>query len=256
MMIANYHAHTARCHHATGTPQEYVENAITRGLKLFGFSDHTPQYFPGTYYSHMRMRPYELMDYCADVRRLQREYRDRIRIHLGMEVEYYPACWGQLLPRLRDAGVEYMLLGQHWLGNEEGEVPCIKPTADAQQLRRFCHQTMEALETGKFTYFAHPDVLNFTGDRRLYQQLMREIVRTAKQTDTPLEINFVGILSGRHYPNERFFEIVAEEDCPVILGMDSHTAEHILDPEPERKALEMVHRLGLNLLETVPLKQL
>ena len=255
-MIANYHTHTTRCHHAIGTGREYVENAIARGLKIFGFSDHTPQYFPGSYYSHMRMRPYELPDYCADVRRLQREFHDRIQIHLGMEVEYYPACWSQLLPRLRDAGVEYMLLGQHWLGNEENEDPCLKPTADVQRLRRFCHQTMEALETGKFTYFAHPDVLNFTGDRHTYQKLMRDLVRTAKQTDTPLEINFVGILSGRHYPNDAFFEIVAEEGCPVVFGIDAHAPEQVLNPQTEEKALEMVHRLGLNLLETVSLRQI
>ena len=255
-MIANYHTHTARCCHAIGTEREYVENAIARGLKIFGFSDHTPQYFPGDYYSYMRMRPYELPEYCADVRHLQREFRDQIQILLGMEVEYYPACWSQLQSRLRDAGVDYMILGQHWLGNEENEDPCLCPTADEQRLRRYCCQVMEALETGKFTYFAHPDVLNFTGDRDIYRKLMREVIRTAKQTDTPLEINFVGIRSGRHYPSETLFELVAEEDCPVVFGLDAHAPEHVLDSESEEKALEMVHRLGLNLLETVPLKPL
>ena len=255
-MIANYHTHTTRCHHATGTEREYVENAIRRGLKIFGFSDHTPQYFPGDYYSFMRMRPYELPDYCADVRRLQREFRDQIRIHLGLEVEYYPVSWGQLLPRLRDCGVEYMILGQHWLGNEINEPASLKETADEHLLRRYCYQVMEGLNTGKFTYLAHPDVFNFVGDPKTYRKHMRELVRTAKECDTPLEINLVGILSGRHYPGDTFFEIAAEEGCPVILGLDAHAPEQVLDPGPEAKALELVHRLGLNLLETVPLKQI
>lgn len=41
-MIANYHTHTWRCNHAVGTEREYVERAIEGGLKILGFSDHTP----------------------------------------------------------------------------------------------------------------------------------------------------------------------------------------------------------------------
>ena len=48
-MIANYHTHTWRCRHADGTEREYVETAIEAGLKILGFSDHTPQVYPGGY---------------------------------------------------------------------------------------------------------------------------------------------------------------------------------------------------------------
>ena len=255
-MIANYHAHTVRCNHATGTEREFVENAIARGLKIFGFSDHTPQYFPGGYCTFMRMHTYELPEYCADVRRLQREYRDKIQIHLGLEAEYYPAFWDDLLSRARDAGVEYMILGQHWLGNELNEPGSAAATADEALLRRYCHQVMDALDTGRFTYIAHPDLFNFVGDRKIYRKHMRELICAAKQSHTPLEVNLLGMASGRHYPNDRFFEIVAEEDCPVILGMDAHAPKHIQNTEFERSATEMVHRLGLTLLETVPLRSL
>jgi len=255
-MIANYHTHTRRCNHAIGTEREYVENAIARGLNIFGFSDHTPQYFPGDYYTFMRMRPYELPEYCADVRRLQREYRDRIQIHVGLEVEYYPAYWDQLLPRAQDTGVEYMILGLHWLGNEINEPASLKATADEHLLRRYCYQVMEGLNTGKFTYLAHPDVFHFVGDRKIYHSYMRELVRTAKDCGTPLEINLAGLASGRHYPGEAFFEIAAEENCPVVIGIDAHAPANVLDMEPEIKAMEMVRRLGLNLLETVPLRQI
>ena len=255
-MIANYHTHTTRCNHAIGTMAEYVENAISRGLKIFGFSDHTPQYFPGDYYTFMRMRPFELPEYCMDVRRLQREYSDRIRIHTGLEAEFYPAFWADLLPRARDMGVEYLILGQHWLGNEINEPGSSAPTADEAQLRRYCHQVMDALDTGKFTYIAHPDLLNFVGDPKIYRSCMRELVRAAKQSGTPLEINLLGMASGRHYPKETFFELAAEENCPVILGMDAHAPKHVLNVQIEEKALEMVQRLGLTLLETVEFRQL
>lgn len=255
-MIANYHAHTTRCNHAIGTEREYVENAIRRGLKIFGFSDHTPQYFPGDYYTFMRMRPYELLDYCATVRQLRHEYRDEIQIPLGLEAEYYPALWGELLPRLQDAGIEYLILGQHWLGNEMNEPGSGAATADEGILRRYCRQVMDALETGKFTYIAHPDLIRFVGDKEVYRRHMRELAQAAKQSDTPLEINLLGLGYGKHYPNEIFWEVAAEEGCQAILGMDAHAPGQVLDPEPEQQALQMAQRLGLTLLDTIELKNI
>ena len=52
-MIANYHTHTWRCRHADGTEREYVERAIEGGLKILGFSDHSPYPFPDGYDSGM-----------------------------------------------------------------------------------------------------------------------------------------------------------------------------------------------------------
>lgn len=255
-MIANYHAHTHRCNHAAGTEREYVEAAIRRGLRIFGFSDHSPQYFPGDYYTNMRMRPYQLLDYCAEVRKLRAEYRGRIEIPLGLEVEYYPALWGDLLPRLQDAGIEYLILGQHWLGNEQGEHGSAAPTEDENLLRRYCRQVCDAMETGAITYVAHPDLINFIGDDRIYRRHARDLCRAAAQMDIPLEINLLGITYHRHYPGALFWEVAAEENCKVILGLDAHAPAHILIEESETRAREMVRHLGLNLLETVQLKQI
>ena len=255
-MIANYHTHTPRCRHAEGSEREYVENALKRGLKIFGFSDHTPQWFPGTYYSTMRMFPEELEDYCAVVRGLQEQFKGQISIPLGVEAEYYPAIWNQLIRRLQDHGVEYLILGQHWIGNEEGEPGSTHPTTDESILRRYCHQVCDAVETGKVTYIAHPDLINYVGGNDIYRRHIRDLCRSAKQSDTPLELNFLGIASGRHYPNERFWEVAAEEGCKVVFGMDAHAPKHILKTELEEKALEIVRRFDLNLQDTVELRHI
>ena len=74
-MIFNYHTHTTRCNHAIGTDREYVENAIQKGLKTLGFSDHAPYFFPNTdYYSPFRMQVDELFAYADSIRALQKEY--------------------------------------------------------------------------------------------------------------------------------------------------------------------------------------
>ena len=255
-MIANYHSHTTRCHHAKGTEAEFVVKALERGLKIFGFSDHTPQYFPGDYYSFMRMHPHELDGYCDTVRQLQKDYAGQIQIPLGVEVEYYPATWKELLPRLRDAGIEYLIMGQHWIGNEENEPYVGAATADESILKRYCYQAMEGLDTGAFTYLAHPDVINFVGDRNIYRRHMKDLIRFARQAGVPLELNLLGLRSHRHYPTPDFWALAAEEGCQVILGMDAHEPFHIQETETEGRALEIVRQLGLELLDTVELKPL
>ena len=42
MMKTNFHTHTARCGHASGRDEEYVQSAIRGGYRVLGFADHNP----------------------------------------------------------------------------------------------------------------------------------------------------------------------------------------------------------------------
>lgn len=255
-MIANYHTHTPRCGHARGTEEAYISCALESGLQVLGFSDHTPYGFPEGYYSHMRMFPQELGEYADAVRKVQASYAHQLQIHLGLEAEYYPAFFDDLLLRLRDNGIEYLILGQHWSGNEMGEPYNGLATEDVQRLKKYCYQVMDAMNTGAFTYVAHPDLLNFVGDSKAYETYMRQLCREAKSCDIPLEINLLGLQSGRHYPNEPFWHIAAQEGCKVILGRDAHAPEAFLDTETEQKANQLAETLHIPLLETINLRRL
>ena len=253
-MIANYHAHTWRCNHASGTEREYVENAIRRGLEILGFSDHTPYPFPASYHSGFRMEMEQFPDYCRTVEQLKEEYKGRLQIHLGLEAEYYPAYFTELMAILRDSPVEYLLLGQHFVGSEVGEHYCGAPTSEEAILKRYCHQTCDAMQTGLFTYLAHPDLIRFTGAEKTYRTHMRLICREAVSCGMPLEINLLGIYGRRNYPNPLFWEMAGEEGCAVILGCDTHAAEHLLETASEEKAAAMAKRFGLTILPKTTFK--
>jgi len=252
-MIANYHTHTPRCNHAVGSETEYVQAAIDGGLQILGFSDHTPHFFPGEYYSRMRMRPWDLKDYVSTIRALQKEYADQLQIHLGLEVEYYPALMHELIRLLQDFGIEYLLLGQHWNGNEQGQPYNGRPTGDERQLKTYCNQVIDAIHTGLFTYIAHPDILNFTGTDQAYKRHIRRLCKAAKSCNIPLELNLLGLREQRHYPTARFWEIAAEEGCSVILGSDAHNPVHTVQPEVEASALAFLQSFGLTPLQTTPI---
>lgn len=255
-MIANYHTHTTRCRHAHDTDEAYVQSAIDAGLKILGFSDHTPQWFPGDYYSKMRMRPEQLDDYCRSVTDLAQRYADRIEIHLGVEAEYYPVCFSRLVEELKAHGVEYMIMGQHWLENEKGEPYCGRATADEKMLQRYCDQVIEGLETGYFTYLAHPDLFHFEGEDACYEPHIRRLCRAVNANGVLLELNLLGIRDGRHYPAEAFWRIAGEENCKVVLGCDAHKACDVYDPASEQAALELVKKYGLDLQKTISLRDI
>ena len=253
MLTANYHAHTWRCSHASGTEQEYVQAVLDRGMEVFGFSDHTPYPFPWYHLSWFRMKQEQLEEYVNTIHHLRRLF-PQIQIPVGLEAEYYPAYFEELKSVLKDSGVEYLLLGQHYLENEIGAHYSGNATADQQHLKQYCRQTMDAMQTGLYTYFAHPDLINFHGSEGLYTEQIRGLCREANACGIPLEVNLLGIEKEKHYPNIRFWRIAAEENCKVILGCDTHDPASLRSRKPEETAMAMIAELGLHRLDRVELR--
>ena len=256
MLIANYHTHTPRCFHAVGSDEEYVQAAMDIGLRVLGFSDHSPQWFPGDYYSGMRMYPNQLSEYSESILGLQKKYAGQLEVHLGVEAEYYPQIFGTLVQQLRDHGVEYLIMGQHWAGCEQNEPYSGRPFEDDAYLRRYYHQVMDGLNTGLYTYLAHPDMANFVGDDHIYEQYIRALCREANSCGIPLEFNLLGLGDGRHYPRLRFWQIAAEENCRCIIGFDAHSPQALKNMDVYHRATEILSPLGIEILDTVPLRPL
>lgn len=252
-MFANYHTHTWRCNHASGTEREYVEQAIGSGIRILGFSDHTPYPFSDGHRSGFRMSLEQAADYFDTVSELKRIYAGQVEIHMGLEAEYYPACFDALLDFLKDFPCEYLILGQHFTNNETDGVPSGAPTREEAVLARYVDQMLGAMGTGKFTYAAHPDLLNWKGSPELYTQHMRRLCRGAKDLGIPLEINCLGLYEGRNYPNRAFWEIAGEAGNQVVIGCDAHQPEALRRPQVEAAARALAAECGLPVLETVPL---
>lgn len=255
--IANYHSHTSRCKHATGTEREYIEHAIDAGIKILGFSDHAPHNFKmPIYVSPIRMSMSELSDYCDTVNKLKDEYEDQIEIHLGLELEYSPTDFEALRKIYIDHGIEYIILGPHFIGDEPLGKYAGRQISKSKQLHAYVEQTIEGLSTGYFTYLAHPDLINFTGDDDIYEFEMTKLCEAALKYDIPLEINLLGISSGRQYPSERFFKIAARTGNKAILGLDAHSPEAYDNQALVQAGYDFANNCGINLIQTVELRSL
>ena len=251
-MFFNYHTHTKRCNHAVGEDREYVEKAIEHGVKTLGMSDHAPYLFPNGYVSYFRMKNEELHEYANSIRSLAKEYEKDIRILCGFELEYYPDFHAEELQFLNAVKPDYLILGQHFIGNElNGYYAYGKKEKNLGEtfLTAYVTQALAGLSTGDFLYLAHPDLAGYEYPPEIREREYRRLCEGAKRMNIPLEINLLGIRTNRHYPAREFFEIVASVGNDIILGADAHDPKDVFDPVSEKIAMDMVNELGLKLIE-------
>ncbi len=253
-MKTNLHTHTWRCRHARGTEQEYIEAALRAGMEVLGFSDHAPICFPEGYYSTYRMFPEQTADYFDTLLRLRETYRGLIELKIGLEMEYYPDLFDATMDFLREFPLDYMLLGQHFIRNEIDAPYVALRNKHEADLIAYVDQCCAAMEMGRFTYLAHPDLFRFTGNPEIYRRETIRLCETAVRTNTPLEINLLGAGSGRHYPNSDFWEIAAACNVQAVFGCDAHDAFELL---PRKEMLfwqDFLDQHNIPVLQEISLK--
>ena len=247
MFTESMHNHTTRCGHATDSERMYIENAIQNGMKVLGFADHAPYIFDPPYKSGLRMAPEKAEDYVKTILDLKREYKNDIEIHLGFEAEYYPRYFERFLKFIGQFPIEYLLLGQHAVGEETDGIWSVRETHDDNVLKKYVDQTLEGLATGAFCCFAHPDVINYKGNDDLYKSEMHRLCAGAKRLGIPLEVNMLGIRTNRNYPNPEFWRIAGLEGCTAVCGGDAHAANDVYDGESYKTAEVLSAKYGFKL---------
>ncbi len=255
-MKANYHTHTARCLHAFGTDEEYIKQAIAKGLTTLGFSDHTPYYYPDRIkYVDDRMHPRELEDYFASLISLREKYKDYIDIKIGLEAEYYPLLWDILLEEYAKYPLDYLILGQHRTGNIHisPSRSTFSATDSPSELKRYVDQSIEAIDTGLFTYIAHPDVFHFVGDADIYKSEMSRLILRANELSMPLEFNLQGLRSGKWYPRDDFWRLAKSLGAKAIIGCDAHTPSAVANDAELFEAHRRLDKCKVEVLEQIEL---
>ena len=252
-LIANYHSHTTRCKHARGTMREYIEKAIASGIQVLGFSDHVPCPFKNGFVSGIRMDMQEAEFYISDVRVLQQEYEGQIQLLAGFEAEYMPEYFDEQMALFDQIGIDYMIMGQHFLVSEENGRYTGARTESEETLQAYVDRVIEGMKTGRFAYLAHPDLINYVGEDNIYEREIRRMCEALKEMHIPLELNLLGLLEHKHYPRESFWEIAGAVGNEVILGIDAHWPEQIGDRETYQKALDLVSRHNLHLIDKLTL---
>ena len=250
-MKTNYHTHTARCGHAVGTDEQYIEAAISQGYDELGFSDHVPwPYESGYTHTHVRMTMDRLDEYVAAMREHKKKYADRINLLIGFECEYFPAYMNWLRDMKQEKRLDYLILGNHYDGSDETGM-YFGNAKTAAELRRYVEMTVKGIESGVFAYLAHPDLFMRRYGRfdENCRAAARDLCQACKENNLPMEYNLhdryrLGELNRDGYPHPAFFDIAYDAGVDVIIGIDAHEPEELSDTTQRDRAEKELARFG------------
>lgn len=257
MKKANFHTHTIRCQHAEGADEDYVKAALEANFDVLGFADHAPWPFQSGYVSSIRMPETELGDYIATIHSLREKYAGQIDLRLGLESEYFPRYHDHLL-RMREMGIEYYILGQHYADSEEDH-PYVGQECRADEgVLRYAESAVRAMKTGLFGYLAHPDLFMRHRTSEQFSKACEEatdmLCQCALECRMPIEYNLAGLLTqlrgmDRGYPSAPFWDRARKWKNDVIIGVDAHSPDQLSDLILWDTGVRRVKQLGFHIVD-------
>lgn len=250
MQDFNIHTHTRRCHHAVGYDEQYILAAIDAGMKVIGFSEHMP--YPNVEIESDRMFNADVEEYLETMRKLKEKYKDKIKILVGFEIEYYDDQEEYLFEMKKKC--DYFIIGQHFKYFDGYNYDHFNNDEDVLM---YAHQIEKALDKGLVKYVAHPDY--FMLGRRTFslacKQAAHIICQAVKRNNGVLEVNLNGLRYGKlyystgkayAYPTRNFFKIISEYGLKVCYGFDAHHPATLLENKRMIECNKILKNIELN----------
>jgi histidinol-phosphatase (PHP family) len=238
------------CDHAHDALADIVAAYHGAGFGCVGLSEHMPPFDDAWLYpdevglgrtaAWMQAR---FADYVAEARKLQREYKNRMDILVGMESEWYPGC-GQWVASLREThGLDYVVGSVHHVGGEcvdfsredyeriaerfGGLVPMYAAYFDAQL------QMMQAIKPEVVGHFDlvrlhDPDYQQTLAQKEVWERVLRNLEWMAG-AGAILDVNARALLKGQTEPYvcAPILDIAAGLGIGVAYGDDAHGVDDV-----------------------------
>ena len=227
--MIDLHNHTPLCNHATGNLKEYIQKAIEKEIKIFGFADHAPMEFDKKY----RMSFEDMKNYENSINSLKNEYKDKIKILLGYEVDFTPKKY--LDKRVLNANVDYLIGSVHFLDNWGFDNPeFIKEwkNRDIDDVYKEYFKYVEEMINSKlFQIIGHIDLIKVFGfkPKTPIKDLIKNVIKAIKKTNMVVEINTAGLRKPvkEIYPSTEILSLLADNNINITFSSDAHAPEQV-----------------------------
>ena len=227
-MLVDLHNHTPLCNHAEGSVEQYVEAAITKGIRYFGFSDHAPMDFDPKY----RMSFEEMPLYEQMVKDAKNKYADKIEVLLGYEVDYLK---NRIDERVLNADVDYLIGSVHFIDEWGFDNPEFIGRYEHEDIDTIWQKYFDAVEEmakfGKFDIVGHLDLIKVFKfmPKKDIRSIAHNALKAIKKADMVLELNMAGYRKPieESYPSQELLEVAYELGIEVTFGSDAHTPEQV-----------------------------
>ena len=234
--LSNAHTHTTHCD-GKDSPETVARVAYERGFVSLGFSSHAPQAFD---------RKYSVRDeaaYIADIARLKREYRGRMRIWLGSETDAYSAPTSGTYDYVIGAAHYIRVDGEQYTidGSPERLDRYVRErfAGDGVELARRYYETLVGCaRMHRPDIIAHFDLIRkYNADGRLfrpddgrYRRIALASMENVRKYSKIIEINTGAMTRGymeTPYPESFLLDAWREMGGEIIINSDSHRADYL-----------------------------
>lgn len=242
----NFHTHTTFCDGKVSA-ENMVHAALEKNFDILGFSGHSMYPFGGPW--HIAPRGHEL--YCAEIRRLAEQYKDKIEIYCGFEADFIEGICAPSFKNYESLKPDYLIGSVHYVFGDKGFFEADGSPVDVLAgIRNYFHgdekkgvQTyfelqQEMLAKGDFNFLGHPDVIRKQNRKRIlfdeqgtwYKRCLRDTAKAAAKAGVCVEINTGGMARGyldTPSPSPEFLQILHEYNVPITINSDAHVAENL-----------------------------
>ncbi len=248
--MIDYHIHTARCGHGSGSAADYLAMARSLNLQEIGFTEHLPLFH--TIDATLAMSWDELPLYIADIERLKTEAapaRGEVGtlVRLGIEADYVPKYVEQTRAALNNYDFDFVMGSVHFIDGWGFDDRRNIANYDAYDLpdlyERYFELFMEAVSSGLFDVMAHPDLIKKyfrleDEPRALYERAAQVLAGHG----VAIEVSSAGLRKPCRelYPSQTFLDACFAAGVSVTTGSDAHAPDQLaMDFTAVRQALEL-----------------
>ena len=249
------HIHSPFCPHGTSDSLEsYVEEALKHNLAEMSFTEHMP--FPLYFLEDKEFQDEcaaskdTIYDYFESVKEIKEKYKDKIKINLGMEVDFLDGFEKETKELLNEYGpyLEDGLLSVHFIktGNKytdidgkDGFKRAVEYYGSVEKVYDKYYETLiKAVKSDLGDYkpkrIGHPDLIRIFN--KLYPieyknyELLESLAKAIKERDYEVDINTAGLRKpycGEIYVSGLFKELVEKYGIKRVYGSDSHTSSDV-----------------------------
>ena len=235
-ILADYHTHT-KYSHGKGTIEENVLEAISKGIKTIGISDHG--------YKHLTygIKLNDIYKMREEIDKLNDKYSN-IKVLLGMECNILDNRGNIDINDKIIENCDYIMAGYHFAST---------PTSLKSMLNH-CNNYM--IKNDKSKDYNTEAIINAMKNNNIFiithpgdkgDVYIEEIAKVAKDTDTRLEIN-----SSHGFLNSNQLVEIKDIGNKFIIGSDAHIPQNVGNFDLAMKIIKEA-RLDTSLVENIKL---
>ncbi len=227
-MPADYHTHTPLCHHAVGTPGQYIDAALAAGVTEYGVSDHAPA--RPEPFDDWRMLEADLPAYFAWVDTARAHAAGRLPVRLGLECDWLPGCESWIEDLASRAEWDYLIGSIHYLRDWDFDNPKWLgrwSEVDVEETwARYWEEYAAMARSRLFDCLGHPDLVKKfafrpKGDLNRYYEPVLAAIAASRSA---IELNTAGWHKpcAEQYPAFDFLLMAQEAGIPLLINSDAH----------------------------------